>query len=43
MIAAAQKVVPQFGVAMECGGGRMAKDKFEDALAITKEVCNPLA
>jgi hypothetical protein len=42
MIAAAQKVVPQFGAAMECGGGRMAKDKFVDALSIAKEVSSPL-
>jgi hypothetical protein len=38
MIAAAQKVVPNFGAAMECGGGRMQKDKFEDALSIAKQV-----
>jgi hypothetical protein len=28
---------------MECGGGRMAKDKFVDALSIAKQVSNPLA
>ncbi|KAF1824034.1 uncharacterized protein K489DRAFT_299836, partial [Dissoconium aciculare CBS 342.82] len=38
MIAAAQKVVPNFGAAMECGGGRMQKDKFENALSIAKQV-----
>jgi hypothetical protein len=43
MIAAAQKVIPNFGAAMECGGGRMAKDKFHDALAIGKEVSKEIA
>jgi hypothetical protein len=38
MIAAAQKVVPgTFGIATECGGGRMQKIDFENALEICRE------
>lgn len=37
MIEAAKKVVPTFGIATECGGGRMEWVDFEGALKIAKE------
>lgn len=37
-IEAASKVLPKFGVAAECGGGRMEWPDFEDMLKISSEV-----
>lgn len=37
MIEAARKVVPTFGIATECGGGRMEWKDFESALKISKD------
>lgn len=37
MIEAASKVVPAFGIATECGGGRMEWADFEGALAIARD------
>lgn len=41
-IEAASKVVPEFAVATECGGGRMEWPDFEDALRIASEVAVPV-
>ena len=44
MIEAVERVVPglKFGVATECGGGRMQLAPFEDALKIAAEVSSPV-
>lgn len=42
MLAAAQQVVPEFGVATECGGGRMSREDFVNALSICKDVSEPV-
>ncbi|CAK3781957.1 Hypothetical predicted protein [Lecanosticta acicola] len=42
-IQAAAKVLPDgFGIAAECGGGRMKWEDFEDMLKISKEVSEPV-
>lgn len=41
-IEAAKKVVPEFGVATECGGGRMQWADFEDTLKIAAQVSQPV-
>ena len=41
-IEAAKKVVPEFGVAAECGGGRMEWKAFEDMLKICSQVSQPV-
>ncbi|KAK4495483.1 hypothetical protein PRZ48_013815 [Zasmidium cellare] len=41
-VEAAQKIVPEFGVATECGGGRMEWLDFEDTLRLCAEVSQPV-
>lgn len=41
-VQAASKVLPSFGVAAECGGGRMKWDAFEDMLKISRDVSEPV-
>lgn len=41
MIEAASKVVPTFGIATECGGGRMEWNDFEAALKLANEKSAP--
>lgn len=40
MIEAASRIAPNFGIATECGGGRMKWEDFEGALNIAKENCD---
>lgn len=42
IIAEAQKVAPQFGVATECGMGRTLAEKLPDIMAALTEVTEPI-